>query len=1111
MNPAALLKLVREVGPAQFSESRTRPGGFDPFTRQSFLPGIEESFRDPYTARLEELMAEEEIAKKTARPAPTRKVAFGAPPELAGEYRQPDDPGPLLRMMQDDSRDVEMNRYAQVPHGTYSWDEWQAMRGQPGEAPNTHGFDVYEFGEGNALEIPGLKYRSPSEKMLTESASVEREIDPTVSRMEETEAALRAHEEEIANAKSWEDIPGAGEEGPLSRILGMSWGPRQGKGVPAKFNQDVARLDFRELPEGKKASILSQMDFEATRSADMPSEQGEFAANRSKRLKDDPKPVIAGARFDKFTDAAQKRNTPYAGLLEAIASGAVRGSFTDNLPPELRVGSRFPLRVHPRSAIDVMVKGVHAYDPEMPLAERLRLLEMMGRGAQDQGMFNKPGTVIEWDALESVPLKPGTKVEPGAVVPVERKNGKTVQMEVVHIKGDGKSMLVKPVFPEEDDARATLRFAAAEEAGKNSRSEMSNVLNLHELLSPAWQKFFDSRSLVREDGRATLKPTDKLAPETPRSRFDLKRAQTFTLKSKSKPDDNYFYWAGARAVPLDKEARKWVVVNVHQQGKATPKGTQGIDLVEVDDRGMATVTKYGPDAKILKGDDGQELRFQIPIVLLFKGRQLDDMIIPNLPKWKRKVKARDASKPLPEQPASITAEGAAAQLAVRMKRAEQLNQGAPRTVGETKPANVKFDSEGEAFESTQRGRQDFARVEPEVTRNAATERAAAMMIRDLQEMKTSRYLPADDLESNLRARLEADPQAPGRRAAREVLEQADVPTVRDDFVDRVIAKLQGGERLSGDELDIVSNLVRPAVLNAYMRKGAAEFIKDSPGSSRPNMMSGSKKKNPRDITEGRTPVYNWKGPIEKDAEGLPTVKKAPRQKPQEVQEGSPIKPAATYRGKPSKQGLLRTEGPKRQSGLRMVEKYTVDDIKRNPDVIFIVPKDVDATNAVNINDPKVDVSKLLRGNEIVISKGVVDKLTPAQKDTLRKLFPGKNKKIEAGRELQRRANETSEEFTAAKKAREKRRTIAYSDREILPEEELIKRREAKQEGIQDQQFGKRKEAWEAGSEKRETIAAAVRNALASGKKLTKGKKGKVAERTELDIVNNVLAVLRKNK
>src|SRR5574343_580063 len=324
--------MVREAGSVTNLAKRVAGGEPDPISGMRFLPGMEDAMVDPYSANLRKLM--QESAEETG-PNPWESAIGRA--EQPRQFQAPE--GPLMDMIGPEAMQVGRPRREVI-----------AYDGPPDpQDPTTHGFDVFDLADDAvALEIPGMRYPR-RESMLREPRP---EADPLTSRQERMD-------EELANAQGLIDTAGDVSEfepsgiPTVDRILGLTREKRAKK--YAKAFSDERKLDFADLPVWQRRQVMAELDYEGGRNADVPSTQGE-GSRKVRPLKDSKEVLNVKGRYE----------GPYPGLFPALARGAIRGSFVSELPPDLRVGADFPLRVHTGSGMRVRVKGIHTYDPQGP-------------------------------------------------------------------------------------------------------------------------------------------------------------------------------------------------------------------------------------------------------------------------------------------------------------------------------------------------------------------------------------------------------------------------------------------------------------------------------------------------------------------------------------------------------------------------------------------------------------------------------------------------------------------------------------------------------------------------------------------------------------------------
>lgn len=824
----------------------------------------------------------------------------------------------------------------------------------------THGFEFEDYTEGNPyLTIDGLSYgetRSPQEKALADIRFGAEES------MEGNLAAQAKLSEMLEGAQRWQDIP---RSEIVDSIQGMSTAR-----PPAQLSaylKGVRKAEFGDIPSRRRDEIIGNMEQQRVFATDNPT-SGNAEGEPSVALRE-------AVRVNEPVRRVGAWNAPYPELLEALQAGAIRAGFMEQLPVGWKPGDTVPLRLSETTSTPVRIRAIHGYDPQADRLTRVKMLSMLGRGAQDLGRFKK-GSVVEFEITDSAVVPKLTQeMEVGAVVPISRPNGTVHQMEITGIKdlkdGQKKLMLraISGESPEETRASALL--------GLDSRAKQvdndSEAVDLIKWLAPSVAKLFKNSTLVPKPGTNNvalapakpahydLKTGKKVYPETDLVRRagkpDFEKAQAYGLYTKrNDKDTKALYYGGARAVPLDRTYRSWVVVQTGTDKYRMKPGTQGAEILHIDDAGFVTRVKIKPDGSwgpVYKSATSDQLDRRT-IESIFPPN-VQERIVPflNRGKYRQAQKSRQAWK------AQQTGRPAAGEAGTEIPQApsdlEQMLDALRKPSGRyQKPAGKKveglvYDEEGigrvaDGLTSVG-GASQGAEYVPvaKAPRGAAEERLQTTIIRRLGKAKKTNVAQPD-----------ATPDSPE--------------------IDRIIEAIDSGEPLSRSDLALVEDALPEELFTA--------FFEDL---QKPRLVRGGTTGPAKYSMPGR-------GPREIEAESRSITRTTEtKNEDRSVQRFKTPQEArtvtkSTFRGKPTKQGLVEAQPVSKAKikGLTVVESITAEEVKKNPQAVFLTTtpqKGMD--NLVDVRGG--DLAARLSGAEtVVISKATISKLTPEERLSVRK-------------------------------------------------------------------------------------------------------------------------------
>lgn len=961
MNPAALLSLIRrsasrfadspiEGGMASLAARISSPGEVDPFTKMRYLPGFEPMADDV----VENLRARIRTPSESAAPEPSpdwqRSLFYnepGSPQEMdfstrlmGGRVEQGFDPAAAADSPFPGAREYVRN----VP--------------DPTPPPDRHGFDFEDYTEGApALTIHGMRYGSRRTPVENEISALKALAE---SGEEGNQDAMTRMYELTQGAQRWEDVPSSefGDE-----LLQMKTAAPPA--ALSRFLAGVRRAEFGALPETRQAKLIHDGESRRTFAADNPT-QGTANDPPSIALSESRRAIVPPNRVG-------APRSPYPELLEALQKGAIRGSFVDALDPSWKVGGTASLRLNANTSTPVRIKSITPYDPNASSLERAKQLSLIGRGVQDLDNFGK-GHIVEFDITDSAIVPKLTpEMEVGRVVPISRQNGTQHQMEIIDIKdlSDGrKKLLLRRVSGEDEGERTASAMLGLDSVSKENASDPEAV-DMLKYMTPEVQKLFKNK-LVYYDKDMKLpalfnKGSERDLAAGPIERtsanLDLSKAQGYGVYTKrGKTDTRSWHWSGTKAHPLDRTYRRWVLVQTPTKGHSVKPGSVGAEIIQIDDAGFVTriiINKDGThqlDTKVLDG--GREVPNRRAVTSIFP-KEIVERMRPYLNREKfgaaetsrAKYKADKTGNPAPRETGTEVAQPASdfdSMLAMLDKASKQ----------EGKPVRVQF---GEKTKTTptedprvQRlGTQEYTAVEG-AGRNATQERLRTSIVRRLGAQKKS---------ADLKFEGDVDP--------------------RDAEIDSIIAKIDNGERLSGSDIALMEDFIPDALLTDFLDT-RPRFIKAGATGPAKFSMTG---KGPREMeSNSQTQVGFEKTEIDDigGKEGKPIYQK-----------GLPVEAKSTFRGKPSKQGVIERKAPARTEAFNVVEKVTSDEVKKNPDVTYLITQDTPYGNAINISKVS-DIRNAVKGKkDIVISRATLAKLEPEEVAAIRKAIKERFNKDEA--------------------------------------------------------------------------------------------------------------------
>ena len=930
------------AGMANLALRASAPGGVHPITKQRYLPEFEPRPEDIY----------DELEAMTRVPPPA------AAPEVDPAARQLN-----LFNPKENYADLELdmkNRLMSTPEQAFSpaaaadapfpMARELPERPAPVPPPPNHGFEFEDYQEGNPyLTIDGLTYgetRSPQEKALADirfgaEDSMEGNID--------AQAKLG---EMLQGAQRWQDVP---RSEIVDSIQGMS--TARPPAALSSYLKGVRRAEFGAIPTRTRDRIIGDMEQARVFATDNPTSgnagnEPSLALREAVRAEENPIRRVGGWQ------------SPYPELLEALQAGAIRGGFMEELPQGWTAGSTVPLRLSETTSTPVRIRAIHGYDPQADRLTRTKLLSILGRGAQDLGRFKK-GSIVEFEITDSAVVPKLTpEMEVGNVVPISRPNGSVHQMEITGIKdlADGqKKLMLRAISGETpEESRASALLALDSRAKSVDRdSEATDLLKW--MAKPVAQLFRDS-AIVPKPGTLNVGLGPK--PKGPQSAVvalagkpDFEKAQSYGLYTKrDSKDKRALYYGGARAVPLDRTYRSWVVVQTGTDRYRMKPGTQGAEILQIDDAGFVTRVKINPDGSwgpVYK-DKGSDQLDRRTIESIFPPN-VAERIVPFLDRGKYRTAQKSRTAWKNKQKADQAAKEAAAK-GVEVESVKNVEQDKPeldkmldmlkrssgryqkqvgREVGE-----INYDAEGVG--RTQEGVEYVPAAG--APRGAAEERLKTTVIRKLGKTKSP------------------DPEGP------------DSPEI-----DAVIAKIDAGESLGRADLALVESVLPQELFTA--------FFEDL--------------QKPRLVRGGTTGPAKYSmpgmGPREIEQESRSITKRLEVKNPDrsvqkvDIRQKANTATKSTFRGKPTKQGLVeaRPVTPGKIKGLTVVNQITADQVKKNPQAIFLTTtpqKGMD--NLIDARSENLD--QLLSGAEtVVISKATIAKLSPEQREAVRAAIKGR--------------------------------------------------------------------------------------------------------------------------
>lgn len=941
MDISAVLRMLRgasekmdpRAGMANLALRASAPGGVHPITKQRYLPNFEPRPEDIYS----------ELEAMTKVPPPPKA------PEVDPFARQLDLFGP-----KENYTDLELdmqNRLMSRPEQGFSpaaaadapfpMARELPERPLPTPPPPNHGFEFADYQEGNPyLTIDGLTYgdsRTPQERAL---ADVRFGAEDS---MEGNLAAQTKLSEMLEGAKRWQDVP---RSEIVDSIQGMS--TARPPAALSSYLKGVRRAEFGAIPTRTRDRIIGDMEQQRVFATDNPTSgnaggEPSLALREAVRAEENPVRRVGGW------------NSPYPELLEALQAGAIRGSFMEELPQGWAPGATVPLRLNETTTTPVRIRAIHGYDPQADRLTRTKLLSMIGRGAQDLGRFKK-GSVVEFEITDSAVVPKLTpEMEVGNVVPISRPNGAVHQMEIIGIKdlkdGQKKLMLraISGETPEESRASALLAL----DARAKSVDKDSEAVDLLKWMAQPVAHLFKNSAIVQKPGTLNvgLGPKPK-GPQLPAvslaGKPDFEKAQSYGVYTKrDKADKRAIYYGGARAVPLDRTYRSWVVVQTGTDRYRMKPGTQGAEILQIDDAGFVTRVKINPDGSwgAVYKDKGSDQLDRRTIESIFPPN-VQERIVPFLDRGKYRTaqKSREAWKA--KQQGRPPAGQAGKNLDQGKSELDKILDTLKKPTGRYQKATAK-PVEGVQYDSEGIGRSpEGIEYVPAAgaPRGAAEERLKTTVIRKLGKTKSP------------------DPEGP------------DSPEI-----DAIIAKIDNGEPLGRADLALVESVLPQDLFTA--------FFEDM--------------QKPRLVRGGTTGPAKYSmpgmGPREIEQESRSITKRLETKNPDrsvqklEFRQQANTQKKSTFRGKPTKEGLVeaRPVTPSKIKGLTIVDQITAEQVNKNPQAIFLTTtpqKGMD--NLIDARSENLD--KLITGAEtVVISKATIAKLTPQQREAVRAAIKGR--------------------------------------------------------------------------------------------------------------------------
>jgi hypothetical protein len=830
------------------------------------------------------------------------------------------------------------------------------MRKQYGVRPDpvppepTHGFDLADYDGGPALGIEGVRYEPRRTPVEDEIATLRRLADSSEEGNQDAQTRLY---DLTQNAKSWEDVPSSefGDE-----LLSM----RTAK-PPAelsRFLAGVRRTAFGAIPETQQQKIIHESAAQKVFATDNPT-QGN-AGGRSVRLSEGRAALVPGDKVGKGT-------SPYPELLEALQSGAIRGSFTEALDPSWKVGATVPLRLNRTTTMPVTIRSISPYNPKASSLERTKAMGMLGRTVQDLDTYSKPGHIVEFDITDSAIVPRLTpEMEVGNVVPIQRKNGKTHQMEIVGIQDvpNGQKKLILRTVAGEGEGEKRASALMALDAVAKERAGDPEAVDMLAAMTPEVQKIFKGKLVYfnEEKGRPGLfdrgSARDQQAGTIERTgaNLDLSKGQGYGVFSKrGKNDTRSWHWAGTKAHPLDRTYRRWVLVRTGTQKYGVKPGTQGAEMLQIDDAGFVTRLVIDP-----KGESKVAMRTTATGEVV-PDRRAYTSIFP------KEIADRIKQFLDPEKAAKAETSRAA-------YKASKTGKPAPGTAGE------KVKQVSNEFAVLSKRLDDASRAEGKPSPTVLGEPRKMVPTEDKGVMRsgTREYVATERPQGAREERLrDAVVQSLGaKKKSKDLQFEGDVDP-RDAEVDSIIAKIDSGERLKGSDIALMETMVDENLLNEFLDNRPRMTLAGAQGPAKFSLTG----KGPREMEANSQTQVGYKREVVDEMggkEGIPLYQK-----------GLPVAPKSTYRGKPTKAGLPERKSPVKNEALTVVEKISSADVKKNPDTVFLATMDTSHGNVINIRKIENLADALAGKRDIVISKDTLSKLTAEEKTALKTALKGR--------------------------------------------------------------------------------------------------------------------------